>query len=100
MSTLILPKSVCAFRKYVNRHGASFQQPARMRGGSIGVLPELTGKPWDEKALNLVAALRPSWVRVVQGEETTDAILWRVTVYLGEDSLITSVRQEAWVGND
>ncbi len=34
---------------------------------SIGVLPELNGRPWDEIALGLVHALRPSSIRVTTG---------------------------------
>ena len=62
------------------------------------VLRFLQGRPWDEIALAWVHALRPSMIRVVRGEETLDAVCWRVSVYLGAGGLIQSVRQEVEVG--
>lgn len=59
----------------------------------ITVLPELTGKPWGEVALGYVYGLRPSMIRVVRGEETTDGQPWRVSVYVDSGDRITHIDQ-------
>jgi hypothetical protein len=66
------------------------------------MLALLVGHPWDNVALGLVMGLRPSKIRVVRAEETTDACPWRVTVYVDGDNLITSIRQECvvWLPED
>lgn len=62
--------------------------------GSLKMLPELTGKLWDDFALGVVMALRPSWIRVTTGEETTDGRPWRVTVCVDKAGIIQSIEQE------
>jgi hypothetical protein len=68
----------------------------------IEVLPEIVGKPWNEITQAYLRALRPSSVRmVVDGEAiTSDAKLWRVTVFLEAMSaprLVRHVEQEVEV---
>lgn len=66
---------------------------------SIPVLEFLWGRPWNNVALNYVMALRPSVIRVTAGCVTSDARVWRVTVYLEEDErTIKSISQHvgAW----
>lgn len=66
----------------------------------LRVLPNLTGRPWDDIALAYVHSLRPSSLRVIRSTEGTqlDARDWRVTVYLSADSTIKSIDQEVRVG--
>lgn len=64
---------------------------------SIKALEFLVGRAWDDIALAYVHALRPSMIRVVRAEETTDAQPWRVTVYVDEKDIITGIRQEVEV---
>lgn len=67
--------------------------------GSVGVLPELTGKPWNNAALNLVMGLQPSSIRVSTGMVTCDCSMQRVTVLLEEDErTIRGISQEVNVG--
>jgi hypothetical protein len=61
------------------------------------VLPVLWGHPWNDIALGFVHGLRPSAIRVVRDMETMDAVTWRVTVYVGADNIIESIRQEVEV---
>ena len=65
---------------------------------SIDVLPDLIGHPWNDITQAFLRAVRPSRVRVLQvGDvETTDAIAWRVTVYV-RNGTINSITQEVEV---
>lgn len=64
------------------------------------MLPELTGKPWDDLALAYVHSLRPTQLRVVQESAQLDAETWRVTVWLEEDGVtINKISQEVEVGS-
>lgn len=65
----------------------------------IRVLPELTGLPWDEFALNYVHVLRPSKIRVSGGKSksrgfTCDAHTWRVSIVLDDNDIIKYIDQE------
>lgn len=82
---------------YLSTSGNRYVGPDRRGYTSIPVLPQLWGEPWNEIALAYVHALRPSLVRVVHAEETTDAVCWRVTVYL-KGERIESIEQEVEVG--
>lgn len=62
------------------------------------VLPELTGKSFDEYALGLIHSLRPSFIRVCKGGYTLDAVTWRVTVFIDDNDVIKEVSQEVEVG--
>lgn len=82
-------------------HHKVYEAPDHRGYTCIDVLPELTGKPWDAAALNLMQALRPSAIRVVSrsGAYTLDAHTWRVSVFLSEDDkTIRRISQEVEVG--
>ncbi len=64
---------------------------------SVKALEFLNGRPWDDIALGFVHGLRPCAIRVVRGEEKTDARTWRVTVYVDDKNIITGIRQEVEV---
>lgn len=83
---------------YIDPCGHQFVAARRCGYLNITVLPELTGCPWDEVAMGYVQGLRPSVLRVVKGEETTDGCTWRVTVYLDEQDRIKKIHQEVVVG--
>lgn len=83
---------------YIHACGHRFVATRRRGYLSITALPELTGYPWDEIALSYVQGLRPSSLRVVKAEETTNAELWRVTVYLDDQDKIKEIMQEVEVG--
>ena len=61
---------------------------------TICVLPELTGKPWNNAALSLVSGLRPSRIRVSEGGVHADSVHWRVTVFVNPDKTIKRIEQE------
>jgi hypothetical protein len=64
------------------------------------MLQQLWGRPWDQYALNIMAAIRPSCIRVASYNQPTtcDAVNWRVTVYLEEDNrTIRKIDQEVTV---
>lgn len=85
-------------KDYHSSHMVMFD-PYTARGYmSIEVLPELIGKKWGEIALGYCHAVRPTCIRVVKGEEKTDACTWRLTVYVDADDIITGLRQEVEIG--
>jgi hypothetical protein len=98
--TLYLPRDVVlgSPRRYVGSQGARYEPPANRRYTNVSVLPELIGLTWGDDALKLVHAARPSMIRVVSGEETTDAVLWRVTIHVDGKMVIDRATQEAEVG--
>ncbi len=65
----------------------------------VRVLPDLVGKPWNEVTSACTRSLRPSRVRVVIGDSpvTSDAVLWRVTVYLDSLMMVRRIEQEVEV---
>jgi hypothetical protein len=65
---------------------------------SLRVLPELTGRPWNNAAANFLVCLRPSAVRVTYGSVTLDSMSWRVTVHLNQNGTIRRIEQEVEVG--
>ena len=83
---------------YIDPCGHEFIPSARRGYLNIPVLPNLTGHPWDEVAMSYIQGLRPSSLRVVKDEETTDCQTWRVTVYLDHKDSITHISQEVEVG--
>jgi hypothetical protein len=85
-------------KDYHSTHAVVYEPPGRRGWTSIDVLPFLIGRKWDERALGFVHALRPTYIRVTQGEETTDARTWRVTVTVDENDVIQEMRQEVEVG--
>ncbi len=85
-------------KDYYSHHAVQFERCERYGFHSIKVLPELTGKQWDNVALSLVQGLRPSYIRVTEGACTLDARVWRVTVFINEDNSIRKIEQEIEVG--
>lgn len=86
------------YKDYYHDHMVVYEPSSGVRGGlDIKVLPELTGKPWNENALHLVHALRPSSIRVTTGEIKCDSRTWRVTVYINEENIIQEIEQEVEV---
>lgn len=87
--------------KYRAYHRVSYTTPTRAAHTTIHVLPKLAGRAWDQYALNMLAACRPSYVRVTKYDEgvTCDSVEWRVTVVLGDDDrTILRIMQEVRVG--
>ena len=87
--------------RYIDSHGAivpcGITRPTSWGYLRITVLPELTGLPWGEVALGYVYGLRPSAIRVICGEETTDHQPERVSVYVDKDGRITHIDQSVQV---
>jgi hypothetical protein len=79
---------------------SAYRLPTCSSSIGLRVLPELYGRPWDVRAMNLIDALRPSRVRVSAGELKTDSFPWRVTVMLDGAGLgiIKWIEQEVTVG--
>lgn len=87
--------------KYRHRHHVEYEKPSTISYTSLDVLQQLWGRPWDQFALNMTHALRPSYIRVVGRAEgmTADARRWRVSVHLAEDDrTIEKITQEVEVG--
>ena len=74
--------------------GREYVRPSRSHGGSIKVLPELIGRPWDQSALNLIHGLRPSAIRVTEGVRKLNSEKWRVTVIVTPENVIKGITQE------
>jgi hypothetical protein len=79
-------------------HEGMYAWPPSQGSMVLTVLPELTGRPWNNAAANYLLCLRPSAVRVTHGTVTLDSYSWRVTVYLNEDNTIRLIEQEVNVG--
>src|SRR5690349_10525858 len=99
MTRLILPPGVSSnnARRYIDLQGKQYISSGVFRYCRVKILPELIGKQWDDEALKLCHSARPSMIRVTAGEETTDSILWRITVRTNKKGVIESVTQEAEV---
>jgi hypothetical protein len=87
-------------KDYQHNQGLEVEPLRAVAFTEIPVLTFLVGRQWNEDALNVVHALRPSWLRVVPpGMPTTDdGKPWRVTVHLDEAGNIASIDQEVTVG--
>ena len=86
---------------YRHSNRVPYQSPGRVGGVTMPVLPMLIGLPWNGLALNMVHALRPSCIRVIEPMNmvTTDYVRWRVTVWLEADRrTIEAVDQAVVVG--
>ena len=83
--------------KYYTTHKRDYDAPDRRAFMSVNALPDLVGAPWNDHALGIVHSLRPSSIRVTYGEETCDARLWRVTVHVDRNDIITRITQEVAV---
>lgn len=76
-----------------------YTTPQETSGTIITVLPFLTGRPFDQVAINYIYSLRPSAVEIITRGETMDSKSWRVRVYIdSETNLIEKIRQEVIVG--
>lgn len=87
--------------KYRSFHRVEYQRPPSHGYLCIDVLQQLWGRPWDQYALNMLGAVRPSCIRVIEHNEgmTADSVSWRVTVVLDEDDrTIKGIKQECNVG--
>jgi hypothetical protein len=87
-------------KDYHSTHLVDYDEPKTIGYCGLPVLPFLIHHKWDEMALAFVHSLRPSCIRVTNGEEKTDAVLWRVTVHVDYLDSITSITQECEVGLD
>jgi hypothetical protein len=84
--------------KYRSTWSVQPQKLDRWGGTVIPVLEFLNGRPWNNAALNVVHALRPSSIRVTTGEMTCDSMSWRVTVHIDPTGIIRKIDQEVDVG--
>lgn len=78
----------------------NYNEPNIVGYTAIPVLEFLNGEPWDDRILDFIHALRPSDVRIAMENEavTSDARVWRVTVYLDNASNVKKIEQEVEVG--
>lgn len=84
---------------YRGYNGSSYVDPESTSGGTIEVLPQLNGKPFNNEAINLIHSVRPSCIRVTTDRICLDARQWRVTVYLKKDDItIRKIEQEVQIG--
>lgn len=67
---------------FMSTLGVDYVPPSAQGFAVFPVLQFLTGRPWDDLALNAVHSLRPSQIRVTEDETKMNARLWRVTVYI------------------
>lgn len=87
---------------YVSAYGAEFDEKKTAVFRRVKILPQLNGRPWDEKALALVQAARPSHLFVIKDFESTVFFLWAVYVYVDEQEdgtlIIKKIEQSSRVG--
>lgn len=83
---------------YRSRQGLRYIQPSHLSYLSLPVLTFLVGQPWDEFALAVVHGMKPTCIRVTDGEETTDAITGRITVNVDVHNKIIEISRECEVG--
>jgi hypothetical protein len=61
---------------------------------SVGVLPELIGKPWNEITMCYILALEPNAIRVSTGAITLDCHIGRITVMVNDENKIQKIYKE------
>ena len=83
---------------FIDTQGKRYEHPVSRGYGYMEVLSFLIGKPWNEIALGYVHAVRPSYIRVIKSEETTDSKAWRVSIYIDKDNIIEKIMQEVELG--
>lgn len=83
---------------YCSKQGVPYVAPEWTGYLVLDMLPMLWGHPWNQVALNLVHAIRPTSIRVTTGATTTDAQEGRVTVTVTDDGMILHIAQECSVG--
>ena len=64
----------------------------------VEVLPEIVGLPWCHATMLYTLSLDPCAVRVTTGMMTCDAVSGRITVYVDDKDIITSIKMERKVG--
>lgn len=64
---------------------------------SVPICEFLYGKPWDNVALAYVSGAKPSSIRVTTGMVHLDSRVGRVTVFVDDKNIITSIDQEQCV---
>lgn len=85
-------KDVCD--QYRTSHAVTYADPWTHGYTSINVLEFLYGLPLTNLALAYVHALRPSFIRISNGQTTTDSLLGRVTILVDEHDVVLSISQE------
>lgn len=86
-------------KDYFHHHMVDFVPFKHTSTSSLDILPILIGKKWNDIALGIVHAVRPSSIRVIQGGSyTLDSRSWRVTVFIDENDIIEKISQECVVG--
>ena len=85
---------------YIGAQGKPYSTPNSYGQTSVEVLTFLRGHPWDEVALAYACSVQPSCIRVVPFNACihTNAVPWRLTVYLDCLDRISSCEQEVIVG--
>jgi hypothetical protein len=85
----------------------AYEEPETFGFTTIPVLDLLVGSAWNDDALNVVRAARPSSIRVVhattkdgvlKAETTSTSELWRLTITVDEQKIIRAIVQEVEVG--
>ena len=86
--------------EYRGPNNREFKSYDRMGYLVLDVLPILIGKKWNDYALGIVHAARPTSIRVATISESVvcDYRPWRITVHINDEDIITSVKQECEVG--
>lgn len=105
MSEKVLPFSSAmvprdeVLERYRGNLGAIYERPARRGWTVLPVLECIWGAMWDRRALDVVSALKPSYIRTAagDGEVKTDFRDGRVTVFLRRDGRIDRIHQEVAV---
>ena len=85
-------------KDYYSTHMVLYEEPSEYSYLCLDVLPFLKGMLWDDLALAYVHSLRPSSIRVTDGCIKCDSRVWRVTVFVDENNIITNIEQEVKVG--
>jgi len=98
-SGLFIPRT--ELDDYFTTHYTRYRNPPSIGYSCIGVLDFLNGQPLNELALDYIHALRPTGIRITEGEVKCDAMTWRVTVYVHKSNgefIIRRIEQEVEVG--
>jgi hypothetical protein len=95
--------SDCEYELAMKETGEEYKSPEILSYMSIPVLEFLNGLPWNVFTMNMLVAVRPSALRVLDenAEIKCDACCWRVTVTTYKhagDLAIRKVEQEVMVG--
>ena len=64
---------------------------------SVGVLPELIGRPWNDITMCYVLSLEPAAIRVSDGCVTLDNSVGRITVIINDSNIIQKIYKEVQI---